>query len=231
MNYDIIIVLGQMRSGTSAVSEVIHTLGIPMGVAFLAPIAPTYRLEWEDWNLTAMVDVYWRKGIIPGGGLMPWWKRYLEMRRQFMERAGAQSWGFKSPPWSLLADTLLPETRKAGRVAVIRVDRPQQSIDVSVEASFPASLVDQAKATNERIRQKLEAIQDDYRVHYDNLTRDNAVSDRREVVEDLAEFLAIEDPERIADAVSRVKGPTSGTHCSSGIGSGRTSVRRRGDGG
>lgn len=225
MNYDIIIVLGQMRSGTSAVSEVIHTLGIPMGVAFLAPIAPTYRLEWEDWNLTEMVDSYWRKGIIPGGGLMPWWKRYLEMRRQFMERAGAQSWGFKSPPWSLLADTLLPETRKAGRVAVIRVDRPQQSIDVSVKRSFPASIVDMAMATNERIRQKLDGIEIDFRVPYDNL-----VSGPTVVIEALAEFLAVEDPERIADAISRVRGPTSGSnHC--GTGRGGAGVGRRGDGG
>lgn len=204
-SFQIVLIVGQMRSGTSAVSEIVHTLGIPMGVAFLAPVPPTYRCEWEDMALAEAMARHWVRGEVPAGGLQVWWQNYLDRRSKHAAKVlGTDRWGAKTPPLCLVLDTLMADTLKAGYTALIHVDRPQGSVDASVRRTFSPDLIDRALETNAKIRGKLKDLPCHLRVPYDEL-----VSYPTTWVRKIAGLLEVDDASRIADAASRVMEPTS----------------------
>lgn len=204
MTPKIAIVLGQMRSGTSAVAEIVHRLGIPMGRSFVAPAPPVYRFEWEDTELSMVFARFWIRQENPAGGWFPWWKNYLAERKRHARRFNTDRFGMKTPPLALLLDTLLPEARKLGQVALIHVERPQPQIDASVRAAFPPGLVQKALTANASIQQKNAKLPCELLVNYERLVVDPSLH-----VWAIAKLLEVTDETRIQDAISHVQEPTT----------------------
>lgn len=190
-----------------------HTLGVPMGTSFLAPMEPTYRLEWEDANLSMRM----MGGInaadplaIAAQDFVPWMTSYLVDRwdsagviARVWNRAAPGMIGMKQP----LLSALLPEIAEVAvaaecSVKILNVVRGQHAIDRSVQRSFPHSLVERALVLNSKIRDA--GVKPQFAVEYEHLVRMPVF-----IVEEIAEWLGVTDGQRIADAAQRVKGPTS----------------------
>lgn len=60
---NLILVVGQFRSGASALCAGLNSVGIPMGTEFAAPVPPRMRLEYEDLAFARLLLKY-----------MPIWK-------------------------------------------------------------------------------------------------------------------------------------------------------------
>ena len=202
--FKIVGVVGQMRSGTSAVAEIVHRLGVPMGLSFGAPVAPTYRFEWEDMALSLAFGRYWVHGLEPAMGIFAWWDAYMADRFKHATRLGLDRWGFKTPPWCLLGDTLLSAARKLACTALIEVDRPQPNIDSSVRRAFPPGLVDKALIANASIKQKIRDLPTVLKVPYLELVEQPALWVGR-----IAGVLEVDDQDRIQDAIRNVLRPTT----------------------
>jgi len=203
----IVIVIGQIRSGTSAVADILHHLGVPMGVSFAAPMPPVWRFEWEDTPiaLTLAQHEFFRDASVRGEGLLTWFRDYLWTRgRHARDTWKTDRWGMKQPLLAVYADMLLPElSLAASRLTIIQTVRDQAAIDRSVDSVFPPGLREKALAANTTIRERLPDLPCDFRVNYDLM-----VVQPREWVEQIANLVGVRDAESIARAVGRVGVPS-----------------------
>lgn len=91
-----ILVVGQLRSGTTAVARLLHHLGCPMGSTMCFPVASAHAcLDYEDYT-----PIHW---INAGRPIEEWWGEYVKARTQvhadYVARGLSYSreWGVKSP--------------------------------------------------------------------------------------------------------------------------------------
>lgn len=212
---DLVLITGQLRSGSSAIAEIVHTLGVSVGTSFLAPMAPTYRLEWEDADLSAWMMQFLGANEHKQNDLerkFPGWLRSYLAGRIGHARNMAGIWGVDEPQTIAAKQGVLalymPEVRDVAKsldlnVRTISVCRRQSGIDASVKRSFPPSLVAGALALNQKIR---DCTPGNAYVHYEWL-----IDRPSAVVREIAAFLGVTDEDRIADAIDRVKEPTTCT--------------------
>lgn len=83
----IIVVSGLMRSGTSALAQIVHELGVPMGNVMRFPQLESSQPDWEDVEFTdAMLQatIGSRENI-------------GEFMLDYIEKRGSGTWGVKSP--------------------------------------------------------------------------------------------------------------------------------------
>lgn len=82
----IAVVIGQFRSGTSAVAQVMQRLGIPMAKAIMPPIPPVDQFDWEDLEMAEFyADLFLRpQPITPAmrEAFTEWWPEYMVERVQ-----------------------------------------------------------------------------------------------------------------------------------------------------
>lgn len=201
-----VLITGKCRAGGAAVAEVCHVLGYPMGRAFPAPIAPDWRLDWEDAELSQWLaeeaegaelpfSLYGAiEGFFDFGG-------YLKARIAHSVCMGFEGRiGFKGP---LLAAHGLPldAALLMERINPLRVlvTRSESAIHRSIDRQRGAKVL---RRWNDQI--DVEAIQRDLVVPYEALVASPAFEVGR-----LAEALGVVDPVAIGQAVARVVAPCS----------------------
>ncbi len=211
----LILVSGLMRSGTSAVAGMLHTMGVPMGVTMMMPVAPTWRLEWEDVAAAGMLSD-WASGRADrprqrsqAHALLA---DYLQCRiRETWEIDRARGLktlaiGFKSPLLLLLWDRIrgldvgVPITR-------ILTTRDPAEAERSFELAMgpPDSEMRRIWApVQERLKVARAAAGADLIVHYSRL-----VAAPYETAVELADLAGITDQRRIQAAAGTVLEPTA----------------------
>lgn len=117
------IVTGPMRSGGSAVAEMLNEMGVPMGVQFMAPIPPVLRTEWEDVDLAT----YLMAGDVGQRDLAEYWLE--RVKRAQLVVPGVEAIGIKSPFIALHLEAVVDSAREAGlEPVVLRTYRDPQTL-------------------------------------------------------------------------------------------------------
>lgn len=199
----IIAITGQMRSGTSAVAQIIHLLGIPVAVHTPAPMPPTWRFDWEDSLLSQSLTA------TQGDPDSDWFIDHLKARMTHAtELFRSDHIALKSPFLCLTRDLLelcadvLHET-----VYWIILRRPQAQIEASMD-QFP--FLD--FGANERIKKRLSEFRRGgvRRVRRRLVDYEELVANPRAVVLSLIESLGIDPhPDAVERAVRSVLTPTT----------------------
>jgi hypothetical protein len=169
-----------------------------------APVPPTYRLEWEDAELSVTLSRHALQGWNPKCGWAPWLRNYMADRKAHAERFfGTHRFALKSP---LLALVWGPLMEAAPGATIIRTTRPHREIEKSEARAFRAVGVERGREINARVGRALEPIVPHLSVHYPDLVREPAA-----VIADIVGLLDIggNSAERIPAAVACVMEPTS----------------------
>jgi hypothetical protein len=195
----IVAVTGLMRSGTSAVAEILHRLGAPCAIHTPAPMPPTWRFDWEDSRLSArLMDA----SEVPA----EWFVDYLAQRLDHAERCHfSQTVTLKSP--------LLAFSRAELGFAAEMLDVPIAWVIVNRDEARVAASMTQWEALDPQVNAAiaLELSKPEWSdadtIEYERLVDDPAVH-----VHSLAQSLGLSsDPEDIQAAIDGVKEPTTGT--------------------
>jgi hypothetical protein len=210
-----VLITGPMRSGTAAVSQVVHYLGFNAGVAIHAPAPPAWRSDWEDFELAnALIQ------LCPMGDSDPtssqrtaalnFFANYVRRRMDWLsalqEFSGVElpGWSMKSPLLALFMD----EARAAIgdepdlRLRTIEVVRDTDGMAASWNRTL--SRIEGAADTQWGIMRAVAKEQFTLRVDYDELV---AHPDRGVLA--IAGALDVNDEAAIGRAKSVVKRPTS----------------------
>lgn len=214
-----ILILGPRRSGSSAVAEVCHFLGVPAVIKLLAPMPPVWRFEWEDADLSmALAAVAINARSWPDQDVAPEvWRRRLEATLREKRAVARDVFRsdrivMKCPDLVLIWDILRPMLEASGGYRVIRVTR--NGHQDAVRRVFPPGTVDRALEVNTEIEKRLAGIPFGLKVRYEDLTGDPIGETTR-----IARFIGGIDPDRIRKAAARVLPPrevTSGMDRSGG---------------
>jgi len=205
-----VIITGLCRSGTSAVAEVCHVLGFPMGRTFGAPIAPDFRLDWEDGELTPwMADTVEERNATPYSifGELAWFdiEAHVAVRVAHSHGAGCGGrLGFKSPLLAILhhererLEARLSELGFYDRL-LVWVTRSETAIERSIARQPGAEVL---RRWNGLIHES--SVPRNHVLPYEALVANPAFEVGR-----LASLLGVEDPVRISQAAARVARPCS----------------------
>jgi hypothetical protein len=190
---NVLAIVGQMRSGTSAVAEVVHTLGCPVAVHTPAPLPPTYRFDWEDSELS--------NALAKGKMSKPWLVDYLHSRDKHSKLFPSGWFAIKSPLLALHwyeIDEALDEVG-VGDTCVVRVWRNPQEVERSMRLQPQLSV-----ETNTEIRDAMTVMAGDLdmAISYETL-----LSTPLAMTRGLAKEMGIKDEERIMEAAARVRRP------------------------
>lgn len=85
----LVMVTGQFRSGTSAIAQVVHRLGMQAGLWFAPPYPPKWRSDWEDAEAVTMLMRFCPWGSRPTDDareeFLNWFPAYLNRRLSCVE--------------------------------------------------------------------------------------------------------------------------------------------------
>lgn len=210
-------IVGPMRAGTSAVSQVVHYLGFNAGQTIHAPIPPTWRSDWEDVELAKALSA-----LLPLGDDLPNSRQktamieflagYVEHRRRWADLVG-EACGKPLPGWSLKSPLLtffLDELRAVIadeedlRLRTLCVMRSERGISRSWESTM--AKIEGAERTQFGILRELgrQETPFTYIVDYDKL-----VAKPKEGVLAIAAALDVDNQEAIERAIAVVRQPTT----------------------
>jgi len=200
---DVVLVSGPCRSGSAAVAEVVHVLGWPMGSTFLAPVAPDFRFDWEDAELTLRMGASVMCGRDPLDlfDFHSYVKARLEHSKAFC--VTGQRFGMKSGLFCIGATMGRIECELAAmrlRLFVIAVRRPKEAVEASIARQPGASVMRRWNAAIEESGPHPY----DYEIDYDRLVRFPSSE-----VALLAARLGVDDPVAVSEAAIRVVIPRS----------------------
>ena len=185
----IVLVTGPMRSGTSLVAGVLHRLGWCAAVKLAAPGPPSWRLEWEDVDMT--VELINGRRPTPGA-----WIEYLADRAR---HSAAMGFGgritVKSPYLALVWENLI---RVAPDALVIRTYREEEGLARSM-AAHPQLGAQQQEAIGRALLKITPTVELGY---------DYSVDYPERMVRGLAQRLEVEDPVAIQAAIAMIGRPT-----------------------
>jgi len=208
-------VVGQMRSGTAAVANVLHMMGCTMGTWFVAPQPPTWRSDWEDADFNRLTfskmpfgsnqitDRHMLQSRIEG-----LYAEYMKMRFAMTQTVAKQRFldtgaiGVKHPFMLFV----LPEWRialdKWGLEPImIDVRRPSYMIERS---SIPTIYKKKGgKETQAALKELEQTYQYEYVCKYEEM-----IEDPLKVARELGEVIGITDEENINRAAAAVRRPT-----------------------
>jgi len=211
-------VVGKMRSGTAAVSEILHMMGCTMGAWFVAPQPPSWRSDWEDneFNrLTFSKMPFGSTEILEQNkfalqmrcdGL---YSEYLIKRRVAYENVkkarylGYGCIGVKHPFLLFVFDEFKETLRRNGyRPISIVTQRPEYMVRKSAEYTIDKK--PGGKETQEALGRLQRRHSYDYTVDYERL-----INKPEKVVRELAEVVGINDEEAIQRGIRAVKKPSA----------------------
>jgi len=177
-------------------------LGFAMARTLAAPIAPDYRLDWEDAELTMWMATAVEEGDSPLADIdLP---NHIAARLAHARMYGfGSSIGFKSPLLGIggAAETLRMALAAEGfSVVTVDVHRIEANVKKSIARQPGADVL---RRWNELIRWTARPV-GDYGIVYEEFVADPALQ-----VEQLARRLGVVDPVRIAQATARVLRPCS----------------------
>lgn len=188
MSVPVTVIVGPMRSGTSLVASVVHRLGWHAGVRMYAPMPPTWRLDYEEPELSErLVRRDWPDQV--------WWIEYLAMRAEWSHALGfGGRFLLKCPHLALCWPMVLNEVENP---LVFRTYRDRADTDRSM-AAHPAM----KESDQEEIRVALRKIAPDSEIGYEWATE---YPER--FVRLVAGHLGVEDDAAIQGAVATVGQP------------------------
>jgi uridine kinase len=120
----IIAVTGLMRTGTSAVTEILHTeLGVPMGTLMRFPLQNDYaHLEWEDEMFSSNLLAHL---LTESFDIDHFFRDYISSRQ-------GEVWGAKSPFLLPYIDEFVEAGEDAGHE--VRIVQTAREIDQTIES-------------------------------------------------------------------------------------------------
>jgi len=205
-----VMVIGRMRSGGSAVAEVLNELGVQMGTMFYAPVPPLLRMEWEDVDLAQPLV----EAALGGEPSMPpdYWRERLAMALANGRAIGAtpRAIGVKTPALALCINQAREAAADVGLEPIVLVVRRASA---ETERSFHDRLLpfipsDEHGAWIDlqmRIGKAVDAAERDLTIEYEAL-----LADPRSVIERIARDVLGGGIAQsvIEDAVKRVRAST-----------------------
>jgi len=209
-----VIVVGRMRSGTSAVGEVLHQMGCLMGTWFTAPIPPNWRSDWEDKDLNDIVFMRAPFGTdkpagVPNQKVYEDFSPYLEKRKAHIDTlAKVRGWrapcyGVKQPFLLFFLPQFVEAVKRVGlEPMVIYSRRPDWQVDGS--ADLTTNLKKGGPESQAALTKIMDTYEPDYSVEYDAL-----IADPDTEVRNLARVVGIDEEAYIQAGVQSVKVPTS----------------------
>ncbi len=213
MNTPFVIVCGQMRSGTSLVAQMLHLMGCPMAVNLLAPMPPTYRMDWEDTDATLELFSAVPLGTAPTDAVRArfkvWIRRYRYARLTLAR--GQHLNALRHPPGAIGVKHPLflhfrRELAEMDDVRIVTTRREQAAIDESVAHAFPPwRNMTGAMRTNELLAAEQALVTPDLEVSYER-----TIENPRGTAEALAGLIGkTGNMAAIERAAEAVKEPTS----------------------
>jgi hypothetical protein len=197
-----LIVTGLCRSGGAAVAEVCHHLGYCMARTLDAPVAPDFRLDFEDAPLTKLMAENVEEGLDPSNRIG--FRTFIRSRQDHSVRMGfGGDIGFKSPLFSIGAavEKLEEALEDEGcEPFVIRMERDRAAIERSIARQPGAAVMRRWNA----LIDSCEILRADLVIPYEVL-----VGEPSRVVGILAQSIEIDDPDLITRAAGRVLQPCS----------------------
>lgn len=161
----LIVVTGILRSGTAALAQALHHLGIPMAVSMAPPSPPTWLQDWEDVSaMRFLAGTIGVKAITEGirDEFREWIPHYLAFRCKAsadMDRAMETRTaiiGTKSPLWlPFLSELAVAASRMGIEVTTIAMERPPEECRASIRTSYPARLHAAMHTTQDRLETDL----------------------------------------------------------------------------
>jgi hypothetical protein len=215
MTHLAVAILGPMRSGTAAVSQVVHYLGFNAGVAIHAPVPPAWRSDWEDLELSQALSQ-----LLPLGDdnpdssqrtaalnfLATYVRRRMDWRATLEDFTGSPQpgWSMKSPLLALFLDELRAAVSDEEdlRLRTICVMREPEGLSASWNRTL--GKIKDAVNTQFGIARALKGQTFTLLVNYDELV----LHPQRGVLA-IAGALGVDDPEAIERAISVVRQPTA----------------------
>ena len=182
----IVLITGQMRSGTSLVAAMVHHMGFQVAPIIPAPAPPSWRSDWEDPGLTPKLMM--RHGCS--------WGIYFERRRYLSRRTGfGGRIAVKSPYLALYRE----EIERACELPLwILVTRDPADRERSLAAHPQLSETDQLE-----IRLALEGLKPEIVLQYERLIEEPLTSSMA-----LADALGVEDGAALDRATDMIGYPT-----------------------
>lgn len=186
-----------MRSGTSAVAQMVHRMGVCAAMTMTPPQPPRWHADWEDCEALAHLMRLWPLGTPVDRDVRAhfqfWFAAYLKLRMQHRDLLGAP-WlpgiACKSPLYAPFLIAIGYEAEMAGlALKVIVCERDAEDSRASILQSQPKFLWDSVLATQAEIHKALNApIPGALIVPFDGL-----VSEPHWQACRIAEFLGVED--------------------------------------
>lgn len=177
----LILVTGQMRSGTSLAAEMLHFLGAPAGIMQLMPMHPTWKNEWEDAELThKLVELFPLEDPKPNAArkeeFRDFFPQYLANRARYiqtMDRVWNQRTGTFSMKSPLLA-LVLDDVREACdefkiELKTVVCKRNADAVLGSLERALPEDKKAGAKKLNRLLATHIAALKPDLEVVYEDV--------------------------------------------------------------
>lgn len=189
-----VVVVGPLRGGCSLVTGICHRLGFHAGLTFIAPHPPTWRLDYQEVELSVrLVERRWPT--------LDWWHLYIEKRRALSQRVGFGGRVVLNCQWLALCWDALIEALEAEweHPLTIRTYRDGEGLARSMAAHPLLKQADQ----DEIVAALYRRVSPEFEISYDFL-----VDDPEQVVRILAERLGVEDAEAVKAAVAMVGKPT-----------------------
>lgn len=197
---DLILITGLMRSGTSLVAHMVHTLGVPVADQMLAPPAGSALVQpdWEDAELSMQLGVLAQHDSEEVQfAIRRWYAHYLARRMDTAQTAIAD----KSPLLAIKVREVEHVAKFLGvRTRWIWVERDDDAIDASVARSFEVPDQEWAARTQLMITAGRQDVPDPLVVRYERIIEDPA-----HWALALASFLGVSDDERVKRAASVVR--------------------------
>jgi len=208
----LVVVVGPLGSGTSAVAGVIHRLGIPMAMTTTASMPPKYRSEWEDHDFLRFFIPICPFGHAPNDmdriEFKQRFSEHLKFRQSCHERifaafrAPLPGIGIKCPMLALFLSEVREVAKELGyELKLVVCERGRKAIDLSIHNRHGKLAPDQMPnvlKTQSFIKEAIAFVQDAKVVQYGRL-----VNERSTTIAELSMWM--EAPRDIVEAVEMVE--------------------------
>jgi hypothetical protein len=188
-----VVVLGPLRSGCSLIAGVCHRLGWSAGMSLFPPQPPTWRLDWQDQELSMLLV----EGRRP---TREWFVEYLERRRRYAEEVGMGGRYVLNCQWLVFVWDELLAALAPVKPFILRTYRAPETVAASM-AAHPALKQKDQEAIQALLYKR---IAPDAEIGYEYATDDPG-----RFVRGLAKHLDVDDDEAVQAAIGLVGKPTS----------------------
>jgi len=185
----IVLVTGPLRSGTSAMAQALHRLGVSMCVSMLAPREPEWRAEWEDPPISLQAHIEFPLGKTKHSHasrarFARWTRKYFDERRVY-DDGFRKNWG--QPPADHIGAKcpllLFPlrelEAEFKDELFVILMHRNEDETEASIRRAYPPFARGNAMRTNKALHSIASECDYDIQVSYKHFIESPAATMER----------------------------------------------------